>query len=313
MYNGPFHLYFAGRGSKNGMQLKQELGCDQLYSQLNERVHILKDIEYLKEHPGAFNLFVDSGAYSAYTQGKEIDVDDYIDFINKTGDYVTVFAQVDKIPQVIGRKPTEEELAAAPGQSWENYLYMIEKINPKYRDKILPVFHFEEDTKWLHNMLNYTFPDGEHIKYIGLAVSTVDTAAVRFAWLQMCFDIIKNSPNPDVMTHVFGCTALDVLEKFPVTSADSTTWVQAAAYGNVIINNKAWMVSDRRIKDNGNMLNQTKHQQEEFDKKLRHFGYTLEECSKNYEARQIVNIRSMQEWCRNYKCTYQNITRGELW
>lgn len=313
MYNGPFHLYFAGRGSKNGVQLKQELGCDQLYSQLNERVHILKDIEYLKEHPGAFNLFVDSGAYSAYTQGKEIDVDDYIDFINKTGDYVTVFAQVDKIPQVIGRKPTEEELAAAPGQSWENYLYMIEKINPKYRDKILPVFHFEEDTKWLHNMLNYTFPDGEHIKYIGLAASTVDTAAVRFAWLQMCFDIIKNSPNPDVMTHVFGCTALDVLEKFPVTSADSTTWVQAAVYGNVIINNKAWMVSDRRIKDNGNMLNQTKHQQEEFDKKLRHFGYTLEECSKNYEARQIVNIRSMQEWCRNYKCTYQNITRGELW
>ena len=220
---------------------------------------------------------------------------------------------MDKIPQVIGREPTEEELAAAPGQSWENYLYMIEKINPKYRDKILPVFHFEEDTKWLHNMLNYTFPDGEHIKYIGLAVSTVDTAAVRFAWLQMCFDIIKNSPNPDVMTHVFGCTALEVLEKFPVTSADSTTWVQAAAYGNVIINNKAWMVSDRRIKDNGNMLNQTKHQQEEFDKKLRHFGYTLEECSKNYEARQIVNIRSMQEWCRNYKCTYQNITRGKLW
>ena len=39
MYNGPFHLYFAGRGSKNGVQLKQELGCDQLYSQLNERAH----------------------------------------------------------------------------------------------------------------------------------------------------------------------------------------------------------------------------------------------------------------------------------
>lgn len=313
MYSGPFHLYFAGRGSKNGVELKRELGCDQLYSQLNERAHIYKDIEYLKEHPGAFCLFADSGAYSAYTQGKEIDVDDYIKFINEVGDYVTVFAQVDKIPQVIGREPTEEELAAAPGQSWENYLYMIERVDRKYRDKIMPVFHFEEDTKWLHNMLNYTFEDGEHIKYIGLAVSTVDTAAIRFAWLQMCFDIIKNSPDPDVMTHVFGCTALDVLEKFPVTSADSTTWVQAAAYGNVIINNKTWMVSDRRIKENGNILNQTKHQQEELNKKLQHFGTTLEECSTNYEARQLVNIKSMQEWCKNYKCTYQNISRGELW
>ncbi len=314
MYSGKFHLYFAGRGSKEGVELKRKLGCDQLYSQLNERGHIKKDVEYLKEHPGAFCLFIDSGAYTAYTKGKEVDVDDYINFINEIGDYGTVFAQVDKIPQVIGRQPTEEELAAAPGQSWDNYLYMISKVDKKYRDKIMPVFHFEEDTKWLHNMLNYTFEDtGEHIKYIGLAVSTVDTAAIRFAWLQMCFDIIKNSPNPDVMTHVFGCTALDVLEKFPVTSADSTTWVQAAAYGNVLLDNKAYMLSNRRLNKNENVLNQTEHIKEELNKKLMKFGSTLEKCVEDYNERQCVNIRSMQQWANNYKCKYANITRGELW
>jgi len=313
MYNGPFHLYFAGRGSKEGLELKRELGCDQLYSQLNERNHILSDIEYLKEHPNAFCLFVDSGAYTAYTKGKEVDVDDYINFINDTGDYVTIYAQVDKIPQVIGREPTEEELAAAPAQSWENFLYMISKVKPEYRDKIMPVFHFEEDTKWLHKMLNYTFEDGEHIKYIGLAVSTVDNAATRFAWLQMCFDIIKNSPNPDVMTHAFGCTALEVLEKFPLTSADSTTWVQAAAYGNIIVDNKVYMISERRLKDNGNVLNQSKALQEALDAKIREMGFTLEQAVEDYNTRQQINIKSMKKWADNYKCTYSSVARGELW
>lgn len=313
MYSGPFHLYFAGRGSKEGLELKRKLGCDQLYSQLNERSHILSDIEYLKEHPGEFCLFVDSGAYSAYTLGKEIDVDDYINFINETGEWCTVYAQVDKIPQVIGREPTEEELAAAPAQSWENYLYMIKKVKPEYRDKIMPVFHFEEDTKWLHQMLNYTHEDGSHIKYIGLAVSTVDTAAIRFAWLQMAFDIIKNSPNPDVMTHAFGCTALDVLEKFPLTSADSTTWVQAAAYGNVIVDNKVYMVSERRLKDNGNILNKSQIVKDALDAKLQEMGFTLEQAVEDYNVRQQINIMSMKRWADNYKCSYSAIARSELW
>ena len=313
MYSGPFHLYFAGRGSKEGVELKRKLGCDQLYSQLNERSHILADFEYLKEHPGEFCLFVDSGAYSAYTLGKEIDVDDYINFINETGDWCTVYAQVDKIPQVIGREPTEEELAAAPAQSWENYLYMIKRVKPEYRDKIMPVFHFEEDTKWLHQMLNYTHEDGSHIKYIGLAVSTVDTAAIRFAWLQMAFDIIKNSPNPDVMTHAFGCTALDVLEKFPLTSADSTTWVQAAAYGNVIVDNKVYMVSERRLKDNGNILNKSQIVKDALDAKLQEMGFTLEQAVEDYNVRQQINIISMKRWADNYKCTYSAIARSELW
>ena len=313
MYSGPFHLYFAGRGSKEGLEIKRKMHCDQLYSQLNERKHILDDIEYLKEHPGEFCLFVDSGAYSAYTLGKEIDVEDYINFINEYGEHVTVFAQVDKIPQVIGREPTEEELAAAPAQSWENYLYMISKVKPEYRDKIMPVFHFEEDTKWLHKMLNYTHEDGSHIKYIGLAVSTVDTASVRFAWLQMTFDIIKNSPNPDVMTHAFGCTALDVLEKFPLTSADSTTWVQAAAYGNIIIDNKLYMISDRRLKDNGNVLNQSKAIRDALDEKIRALGYTLDDAVTDYNVRQQINIISMKNWADNYKCSYTNIARGDLW
>ena len=296
-----FILYFAGAGTKGSSELKLELGCNQLYSQLNERHAIMKWVEYKKEHPdNKGRLFVDSGAYSAYTKGKVIDVDDYIKLINEIAPWVEIFAQVDKIPQVIGREPTEEELAAAPAQSWENYLYMIKKVKPEYRDKIMPVFHFQEDPKWLHNMLEYTHEDGSHIPYIGLAVSTVDGAEVRHQWLEMCFDIIKKSSNPNVKTHAFGMPALAVLEDFPLTSSDSTTWVIAASYGFIIVDKKTICVSDRRIHDNGNIWHQSIAVQEELDKKVQEFGFTLKELAEDSNKRQLFNIMSMKKWEDTY-------------
>ena len=162
-----FVLYFAGTGSKTAKEEIRRLHCNQLLSQLNERRELMDWVEFLRATPDyRGKLFVDSGAYSAYTQGKEINVDDYINLINDIGDVVTVFA--------------------AAGLSWDNYLYMIERVKPEYVDKIMPVFHFQEDTKWLKQMLDFTFPDGHHIKYIGLAVSTIDNAEVRYYFRREC-------------------------------------------------------------------------------------------------------------------------------
>lgn len=297
-----FDLYFAGTGSRQGKEEIRRLGCNQLLSQLNERRDLMEWVEFLREtpdYPG--KLFVDSGAYSAYTKGKEIDVDDYINLINDIGDVVTVFAQVDTIPQKIDREPTEEEFAAAAGLSWNNYLYMIDRINPEYVDKLMPVFHFHEDTKWLKQMLEFTFPDGHHIKYIGLAVSTIDNAETRFNWLEMCFAIIKNSPNPDVMTHAFGCTALNVLETVPLTSADSTTWVMTASHGTILVDNKPVCVSDRLLHSSQNVFNKSSALQQAVRKKAEHYGFTLEELSEDYLKRQIFNIRALKDWQDNYK------------
>ena len=305
MYQGDlnkFILFFAGTGSKEGKAEIRRLECNQLLSQLNERREALDWVEYLRENPTCKSkLFIDSGAYSAYTQGKEIDVDDYIDFINNTGDVVFVYAQVDKIPQVIGREPTEEEFSAAAQISWNNYLYMIEKVKPEYRDKIMPVFHFQEDTKWLINMLEYTFEDGHHIPYIGLAVSTIDNAEVRFNWLEMCFSIIKKSSNPDVMTHAFGCTALNVLEKVPLTSADSTTWVMTASHGTILLDKKPISVSDRTLHNPNNLVNKSLALRDEVSEKVKKYGFTLEELSEDYLKRQIHNIRVLKEWEDNYQ------------
>lgn len=117
-YQNKLIYFFAGSGHQDSTQRKKDLQSSQLLSQLNERKEAMEWVEFLRKNPDyKGKLFIDSGAYSAYTKGKEVDVDDYIKFINETGDVVFVFAQVDKIPQVIGREPTAEELADAPRQS----------------------------------------------------------------------------------------------------------------------------------------------------------------------------------------------------
>lgn len=307
--------YFAGNGSKHNNELKRKLGCSQLYSQLNERGHIIHWVNFLRENPDyEGHLFVDSGAYSAYTKGKVVDVDDYINFINETGDVVRCFAQVDKIPQVIGREPTEEELADAPRQSWENYLYMISKIKPEYVDKLLPVFHFQEDTKWLKNMLEWTHPeDGRHIPYIGLAASTVDSAESRRQWLDMCFGIIKSSSNPNVMTHGFGTTALDVVEQFPLTSVDSTTWIQLAAHGAIIVDKKPVIISDRRPKESKNALWASPAIKESISQKVAEYGFDLHELASNASMRGDYNITYLKKWQDNYKLRESTTFKKVLW
>lgn len=299
-----FDLYFAGTGSKYSQSLIRECNGNQLLSQLNERSSLSKWVSYLRDNPDyKGKLFVDSGAYTAYTKGAEIDIDDYIDLINEIGDVVTVFAQVDTIPQQIDREPTEEEFSAAAQKSWDNYLYMVQRIDKKYRDKLMPVFHFHEDVKWLKNMLEYTFDDGSHIKYIGLAVSTIDTDMVRYKWLQMCFSIIKKSSNPDVKTHAFGCNAFKVLEKTPLTSADATTWVISAAYGQILFEGKRIFVSDRSYDKPNHFNHQSLEVQKIIKQQIEEFGLTMEELINETDARAKFNILTIMNWQNNYKYT----------
>ena len=76
------------------------------------------------------NLFLDSGAFSAFTQGAEINIVDYIAFIKKNKKYIETYAVLD----VIG----------SAEKTWEN-----QRIMEKAGLSPLPCFHFGEGVKWL--------------------------------------------------------------------------------------------------------------------------------------------------------------------
>lgn len=271
-------LYFAGSAKLTVDSWLQEKGWSRLMSQLNDRSLIPKWVKFQREVNSAVKIFIDSGAYSAYTKGKEIDVDAYINFLNTYGDAFTVVAQVDFIPGKSNVQQDPDVYTKAPLYSWENYLYMRERLKPELRDKLIPVFHQGENFKWLKNMLDWVDPDtGKHMPYIGISPHTEVTSENRLKFCKEVFHIIKHSSNPNVHTHGFGMTALHLLKYIPFTSVDSTTWLQAAIHGQLLINRQGRLapviVSERMLHVDDNFAYQTVSVQTEVIKQIEALGF----------------------------------------
>ena len=230
--------------------LKRELNADQLFSIYHEKRLVVDTIMYKREHPECTaKIMLDSGAFTLYQKYKKNNevlpdevlqqyVDDYIDFLNEWGDDLFCFVAVDSVPD-----PTNVDQSFAQ-KTWDNYLYMYSKLKESVRDKLIPVFHYGEDFKWLRNMLEYRHADGSPVDYIGLAISLEGTRKVRITWGQECMKIIERSSNPNVKTHAFGVGVKSLLDNIKVTSTDATSWVKRAAYGMISIDDKTIYVSD---------------------------------------------------------------------
>jgi len=287
-----FDLYFAGGSSPEAEKTFSELNCNRLFSWLEGR-NVNKSID----SGNKAKLFIDSGAYSAWTRGVQIDIDEYIKFVNDRDEYVTIFADLD----VITLQPrTIEDFIRADANaqtSWNNYLYMRKHV--KSPDKLLPVFHQWENWKWLKNILEWTDENGKHIPYIGLSPK-LDNSADKRNFLSECFKIIKESSNPNVKTHAFGMTALNVLEQFPLTSADSTTWVMVASFGRILTPYGVVLVSDAQSKDLDHILHMPQEARDKIVRNIESHGLTLEQVMSSYKYRTIQNISYLKEWSDNY-------------
>lgn len=288
-----FNLYLAGaKATANNVVIQR--GCDVLYSQLNDRKAIINFMQLMTSN----KLFIDSGAFSAWSKGKPIDVNDYIKFINENSDKFTLFASVDNIPGELRRTPTLQEKKDSPVLSWENYLYMREQVKDK--DKLLPVFHIGEDFKHLQNMLEVKF-NNKHVPYIGLGGTVGMGSSVKDDWYKQCFKIIQQSSNPHVKVHAFGMTNLKILENFPFESADSTTWLMAAIngyictkYGRICISNKL-----QHSPTHYNKL--PRMVQQEVQRQCSQYHVTVEQCMEDQESRTQYNINYFKDWADNYK------------
>lgn len=302
-----FDLYFAGTGPKELVEFKYKNNTNQLLSQLNERSSIknwIKNVEDIKN----CKLFIDSGAWTAHSQGKEVDIDDYIKFLNTYDDYFYIYAELDKIPGVFRKFKTKEQKLEAPEISWKNYLYMKDKVIS--RDKLLPVFHQGEDYKWLKNILEYEHQDTKtHIPYIGISPANDSSISGKVLFCEKCFEIIKNSSNPNVKTHAFGMTSLNVLESFPFTSADSTSYLMQAVNGSIMTEYGSINLSDRRLLKNNALFLKDKTL---LNKICEKYNFTLEELSKSISNRAIYNMKYLLDWCENYKYKPSKFKQNKL-
>ena len=279
-----------------------------LYSQINNRGCIINRLSA----PTNGKLLIDSGAHSAHTKGITLDLEEYIGFVNENIDKFTLYVQVDKIPGVYRMPKTAKDWLEAPQLSWENYLYMREKS--KDPSKLVPVFHQGEDLKWLRNMLDYTFSDGSHIPYIGLSPRGDVSLKAKYDFSAECFATIQNSSNPNVKTHAFGATSLEMLERLPYTSADSTTWVLVSAFGQVWMPNcidgdingvgiKLGVSEENRSHPTATQTywEQPAKIKKKLDDYFESIGTNIEELSVSHSARALASAKYVQNWANNYK------------
>lgn len=265
-------LYFAGMSHTMAAAKIVSLGCNRLFSQEINRGEIANMVETKKAGKYSGKILIDSGAFTAHTKGIEIDVDEYISYINGIMSYIDVFAQVDHIPGQFGKPKTDKQLAEAPKKSWENYLYMRDRVSDP--NKLMPIYHQGEKNEWLKNMLEWTDSQGNHIPYIGISPANDKSQSEKNVFIDMCFKIIQSSSNPNVKTHAYGMTNLKVLETYPFTSADSTSWALTAVNGSIM---SPWGViaTSAQNKNSNAFRGMSAHIQNQIINYISQYGYDI--------------------------------------
>ncbi len=159
------------------------------------------------------SLFLDSGAYSALTQGVEIDLDRYILFIKEYEDVIDVYSVLDDISD--------------PEITLKNQLYM-----ERAGLKPVPCYHFGEDIKYLKHY-------GEKYDYISLGGLVGGTSKQLQSWLDVCWQhLVDKKGMPICKVHAFGMTSVKLMNRYPWYSVDSTAWIITSRMGNVYVPRK---------------------------------------------------------------------------
>lgn len=279
-------LYFAGASTTD----KPPVNSDALFSFADQGKRTFDNMkDFIK--PG--KLFIDSGAFSAWTKGVKIDVDEYIEWINERSEDIDLYGQLDVIPGLLSEGLTAKDFEKSALKTWENYLYMYPKM--KEPQKMLYTFHAGEPMKYLEQALEWTDDQGRKMDYIALGGVVGNTRETRDKFIENCYIIIRKSSNPNVKVHTFGMTDFSILEKYPITSADSTAWIMVGAMGSIMTDFGNIAVSNNRKLDLKHYSHLPKKAIDNFNKIIEEYGFTLDELAEHRDNRILFNAMYMNK------------------
>lgn len=209
-------LHFAFNGDSQGERLLNYGAKNILMSYAYSNGKLFERILPKLDKTNA--LLVDSGAFTAWTKGKQVDLEAYIKFCKEVMGKTkaeTWIVNLDVIPGSFGQAPTAQQREESAQKGWDNYERMKAAGLP-----VIHVFHMYEDFKWLKRLAGSS-------GYIGISPANDSAVPTRLAWLKNVFAEIKNK----VKTHCFGLTSYNVMSQVPFFSADSSVWNIGLRYG----------------------------------------------------------------------------------
>jgi hypothetical protein len=186
--------------------------------------HYLESYHYIKRQKYVDNiaqdktrLFLDSGAFSAFTQGAEVDLPGYCDYI-KRNKHIIVEEDGQLLASVLDN-------IKSPEKTLENQRAM-EALGVRP----LPCFHYGEDPKYLeYYMKNYP--------YVTIGGMVPISNGDLKIWLDelWTYYLMDSSGHAKTKIHGFGLTSLELIKRYPWYSVDSSSWVQSAATGSIYL------------------------------------------------------------------------------
>lgn len=194
-------IYFVTAGLKEELTVIRDVRppyilCSYWYFK-NKRLSDLCDYLGYKPH-----ILLDSGAYSAFTKGKTVNVLDYIAYIQRNSDYIQRYISLD----VIG----DAHL------TWMFYDIMkYHKLNP------IPVYHYGDSLDSLHRYVEC----GERTIALGATVPIKNKALVA----DWCAELKGQFPTVDF--HLLGSCSKKVISCGALSSCDASSWYMMAVNG----------------------------------------------------------------------------------
>jgi len=159
------------------------------------------------------SVFLDCGAYSAWTRGESIKLQDYVKYLKDNPGGYDVYPQLDVKGDI---RATKDNLTIMEKQGL--------KPIPVFHVASMPVSYFKELVD-------------KGYKYIALgAIAGEKGSEMRnliTVKLNAIFDYVidKKTKEVKVKLHGFGITAVDICLKYPFYSVDSTSWLASGMFG----------------------------------------------------------------------------------
>lgn len=223
-------------------------------------------------------IFLDSGAFSAFTLGVTLSVEEYCNYIQRNRDIIRTDGTVVMASVLDG--------IGDPLQTWRNQQEMEMR-----GCKALPCFHSGEPEEYLEwYVTNY-----EYITLGGMVGTSTKQLGI---WLDRIWGryLTDGSGRAKLKVHGFGITSIPIMERYPWYSCDSSSWIQSAAFGSIVTPSHGPLsVSEKSPSrhDWGQHVTTLSPLETEYIfQMLEKQGFTYERLSTVYESRAAYNLWS---------------------
>lgn len=245
-----------------------------------ESYHYIHGQRYVdKIRKDGIKVFLDSGAFSAFTQNVTVDIEKYCDYCLENADIIEQASVLDAIGDCDG--------------TWRNQMRMEQLgVRP------LPCYHYGEPVE----VLEWYISKYDYITIGGMVpISTPQL----ILWLDRIWTDHLTNPDgsPKIKVHGFGLTSLPLMFRYPWYSVDSSTWVQWAANGMILIPGKAGQVdisnkSSRRKQVGQHIDSVSAPEREAIEGEIRSFGGDPDRLREHYQVRWTWNIWAFPEYAK---------------